>query len=300
MPGQTVLQLAFAGLCWGAMAVAAAACSRPIVVPASPLGRMIEVDPVRGTAWGIYPDLLRAYGARAGCVLVFPVMPRARAEVLLRNGEADLLLGAVKVSERDAWGEFMPMLNSEWVLISRGGGAAPRSVQALLDQRHIMFNAVRGFNAGPAYLDLLAGLERRGALEYVNDAQTIVRKMAAGRVDYTVMPSHTFAGALGEVAPQPALTVRYSRLEGLPPAVIGVYLAKTLAPADAAALRALLLQIRAADGLMIGLRRYFTPDEMASSYALAPTLTPAAAAAPAPAPTWTPPLVPPPSGQGVR
>ena len=271
------LALVAAGLCWCVMAVAR--CSRPIVAPASSLGKMVSVDAARGQAWGIYPDLLRDYGARTGCSFTFPVVPRARAEVLVQKGEADVLLGAVKVSQRDAWGTFVPMLGSDWVLISHAGAAPPRSIQALLDQPHIKFNAVRGFNAGPAYLEMLAGLERRGELEYVNDTQTIVRKMAAGRVDFTVMPSHTFAGALDELPPDQRIAVHYSRLDGLPPAVIGVYLSKEMPAADAAEVTSLLQQIRASNGLLAGLRRYFTPEQMASSYALP---APEAAAAPSP------------------
>ena len=272
------MPLLLAICCAGPCATAMANCSRPIVVPASSLGKIMMVDGARGQAWGIYPDLLRAYGVRAGCSFVFPVVPRARAEVLVQTGEADLLLSAVKVSHRDSWGNFVPMLGSEWVLVSHGNSAPPRSVQALLDLPRLKFNAVRGFNGGPSYLNLLAGLEARGELEYVNDAQTIIRKMAAGRVDYTVMASQTFAGTLDDMPPAQRIAVRYSRLDGLAPAVTGVYLSKAMPAADAAEVTALLQQIRAADGVLAGLRHYFTPDEMISSFLLlAPPAGPPAA-----------------------
>lgn len=249
---------------------AQAACSRPIVIPAGPLGRLITTDANGVIVGGIYPDLLRARGSRAGCEFVFTVVPRVRADLVMRQGDGDMLLEAVRSPDRDEWGNFVPMLGSAWVLIGIGSGTPPHSVQELLDAPNLKFNAVRGYNGGPAYLQMIAELERRGALEYVKDARTVVRKMQAGRAEYTVMASSTFLSALADEGGRASFGDRlhFSRLDGIPSVAIGVYLSKRLPAGDAAQLTTMLQAIRDSGDLMAALRQNFSPDEMRSIFTL--------------------------------
>ena len=248
---------------------AGAACSRPIVVPASSLGRMMTVNEASGEVGGVYPELLRERGRRAGCAFVFPVVPRARAEAMLRQGEADLMVGAVQVPERDRWGRYVPMIGTEWMLISVDADP-PRSTEELLARPGIRLNVVRSYNYGPAYLALLARLDKQGKLEYVKDPQTIARKMEIGRANYAYMPSNTFAGALEDAGLRESLgrRVHYTRLAGIPPSTSGVYISRQTAPDDAAQLAAMLEQLSRDGELLARTRKHFTPAEMSSSFPL--------------------------------
>jgi len=248
---------------------AGAACSRPIVVPASSLGKMMTVNQASGDVGGVYPELLRERGRRASCEFVFPVVPRARAEAMLRQGDADLLVGAVQVPERDQWGRYVPMIGTEWMLISTDPDP-PRSTDALLARPGIRLNVVRSFNYGPAYLALLARLDKQGKLEYVKDPQTIARKMEIGRADYAYMPSNTFAGTLEELGLRDSLgqRVHYTRLAGIPASTSGVYISRKTAPDDAAQLAAMLEHLSRDGELLARTRKLFTPAEMSSSFPL--------------------------------
>lgn len=248
---------------------AAAGCSRPIVVPASSLGRMMTVNVASGEVGGVYPELLRERGRKAGCEFVFPVVPRARAEAMLRHGEGDLMVGAVQVPERDLWGRYVPMIGTEWMLISTDP-EPPRSTDELLARPGIRLNVVRSYNYGPAYLALLARLDKQGKLEYVKDPQTIARKMDIGRADYAFMPSNTFAGTLDEMGLRATLGARvhYTRLAGIPPSTSGVYISGQTPPADAAQLALLLEQLSKDGELLARTRKFFTPAEMSSSFPL--------------------------------
>jgi polar amino acid transport system substrate-binding protein len=254
-------------ICYGS---AIAACSRPIVMPASPLGKMIVVKAGGTEVSGIYVDLLRERGKKAGCEFVFPVMPRARAEMMVATGNADMLIGAIKVPERDVSGYFVPIFGTEAMLISHRDEAPPKTVQQLLDKPDIRVNVVRGFNFGPTYLAMLARLNKLGKLEYVADVQTILRKMQAGRVDYTFMPSTTFAGAIEELGLRESFgqQIHYSRLSDIPAGVNGAYLSKRMTPGDVAQVEAVLAQIRRDGEILTRLRRLFTSDEMSSQFAL--------------------------------
>ncbi len=231
---------------------------------------MIIVDNVTGEVSGIYPEVLRAGGAGIGCEFVFPVMARARAEMMMPTGKADLLVGAVKSDKRAAWGDFVPMMGTEWMLISNRTDTPPATVQQLLDKPGIKLNAVRGFNYGPDYMAMLEKLERLGKLEYVKDAQTIVRKMQIGHADYAYMPSVTFAGEVAALGLTDSFgkTVHYTRLADIPASSTGVYMSRTLPKSDAAQIQALLMQIRANGDLLKRLQAIFTPEEMSSNYRL--------------------------------
>lgn len=250
-------------------ALSCAACSRTIVVPASALGKLMAVNAATQEVGGVYPALLRERGRRIGCSFVFPIVPRARAEAMMRQGDGDLFVGAIQVPERDAWGHYVPLLGTEWMLVSTMEDP-PRSVAELLALPGIRVNAVRSYNYGPAYQAMLAALDAAGKLEYVADAETVARKMQAGRADFAYMPSNTFAGALDEAGLRATLgqRVRYTRLAGLPASTNGVYVSRLLPAADVAQLTALLVQLRQ-DGTLIGrIRQEYTAADMVSLFPL--------------------------------
>src|SRR5471032_2517215 len=145
---------------------AQAKCSRPIVVPVSQMGKVMIVNPATNEVSGVYPELLRARGAAAGCEFVFRAMPRVRAEAAVREGGADLLVASPRSPQRDAWGDYVPMIGSEWVLITMRSDAPPSSVEELLARPGIRLNEVRSYNFGPAYMAMMANLERLDKVEY--------------------------------------------------------------------------------------------------------------------------------------
>jgi polar amino acid transport system substrate-binding protein len=255
---------------------AGAACSRTMIVPIFPLGKLMGVNDADGLASGIYPELLQKNAASIGCHFSFIAAPHARAELMLSTGAADILLGAIKDDNRDRWGRFIPMLDTEWMLITDRSGEPPRTVQALLERSDIRLNVVRGYKYGPAYQHMLTELEKLGRVEYVKDPVTVVRKMLAGRADYTFMATTTFAGALADLGLKQGYgpKVRYSHIRDLPATVNGVYLSKRLPASDQQQIVALLNQIRDHNELLLGLRKFFAPGDMQSLRPLSPQATP--------------------------
>lgn len=262
--------LAFALAALLGCGVAAAHCSRPIVVPVSTLGKTVTVDTKTGSVSGVYPELLRAYGKEAGCSFVFDPVPWARAEIMVRTGEGDLLASSMKVPEREAWGKFVPLVGSEWMLISLRSDAPPRTVAELLARRGARVNVVRSFKYGAVYQHMLDTLDRQGRLEYVTDPATVVRKLAAGRADYTFLPSFTFASVMkvAGLPPEVAARARYTRLEDMPKGVSGVYLSPALSPRDAAELTLMFEKIRVNNEVGKHLREGLNAAEASSIYPL--------------------------------
>lgn len=247
------------------LAGAHAACSRPIRVPAAPLGQTIVIGEDPTIISGIYPELLKRYGKKMGCEFIFVKVPWVRAEILVKTGAADMFLLAMRVPERDIWGRFVPLVTSHWTLITLRNDPSPTTVEGLLALPNIRFNAINGFKYGTKHQNMLDRLMQKGEMEYVVDPATIVRKMVAGRVDYVFLPSYTFAGALERTGLKNyASRAHYSFLSDIPPTVAGAYFSPYLAKNDSEQLFSLLSKMRDDGAILLEMKRIFSADKLIS------------------------------------
>jgi polar amino acid transport system substrate-binding protein len=170
---------------------AQAGCSRLIRVPLAPMGNSLVVAP-DGRLSGAFPVLLGKLESQ-GCRFAIEPMPRARAEMLFKKAGADLLMPASRTVERDAIAEFVPLTQTRPLLVQlqREELVAPRSVAELLDKTALRVVLVRGYDYGPAYRDLEAGLQQRGRLVLEASPLGVARALATGLADATVLnPGH--------------------------------------------------------------------------------------------------------------
>ena len=248
-------------------APAGAACSRTIVVPASPTGYSVIAS--GAAVSGAIPDMLRTLGARDGCTFAFPVMPRARmAYQFLQSGEADIMVPASRSAERDLQATFVPMMKWKVELIAlttRAIGA--RSVEALLADKQLRGVFVRSYVFGDAYNAMLRQLEAERRIYYANDLAGVARMLKAGRADFTVNVSALFLSTLASDAAMQADAALFAAqpLAGMPLTESGAYVSRrSLKPADQAALRALLAE-SAHGALWQQLQKYYPPALLKSA-----------------------------------
>jgi polar amino acid transport system substrate-binding protein len=216
-------------------ASAQAACSRPVKVAISPMGRNMMVD-ADGAVGGLVPDFLSLVAARTGCRFAFITVPRARALKLLELGDIDLLPGATRTAQRDQAGLFVPMYNSRAMLIALAGKLPPEIALAEVARRELTFGAIRGNNYGPEYMRLVAEAGSLPRLSLVPDPDTAARMLAAGRFDAVLAGPSVFA----EAAQRAGLAdkVAITAVGGMQPAQVGFYLNRRALPAaDQAQLR---------------------------------------------------------------
>jgi polar amino acid transport system substrate-binding protein len=242
--------------------LAAARCSRDIVVPFSPnSGRVFaEGNEVRG----IYPDLLRSVGPKAGCQFVISLVPRARQVAMFENGTADLLLPASRTAARDKQGIFVPMLNNRAMIISTNSNRPPiTSAKDLLDRRDLRVAVVRGFDYGEQYMQLVRELGKQGRVFSEVDANAVARLLQAGSADVTIMGPTVLAAAI-EREPRVAGLQERLRLEAIPELswkYSGAYISRrSLSAEDQAALRELLDKMAKSGAVMEGYQRAFSPE----------------------------------------
>lgn len=252
-----------------ASGAASAGCSRAIQAPVAAGGVSVIND--KGQVTGIYPDLLHGLGARNGCTFVFAPVPRARQVALFENGKADLLLPASRTPQRDRIGQFVPMVGHRALLISVDSGArrAPvASARELLARRELRVAVVRGFDYGEQYSAMTRELARQGRLFVEVDLTAVARLLQAGSADLTIMGPTLLITAIEKDARVAGLQdrLRYEAIPELAWQDSGVYISRlSLAPADQAALRALLDKAARSNAVLDGYRRYYKADTLAYS-----------------------------------
>ena len=252
----------------GAMgtALAGGQCSREISVPVSASGASVIVD--NGHVGGIYPDLMRALGAKTGCQFAFSVVPRARQVALFKAGLADVLLPASRTPARDKIGTFVPMISHRAMLISLAGSRTPiTSAQDLLERRELRVAVVRGFDYGERYTALLEELDKQGRLFVEVDIVAVARLLHAGSADLTIMGPTLMAGAIRRDARVRGLQdkLRIEPIPELPWHDSGAYISNALKPEDQGALRDMLEKAGRSNQVMEGYLRYFRADVLNDS-----------------------------------
>ena len=243
------------------------ACTRPITVPVTPLGVSVIVH--GDAVSGVFPEMLERLGAKAGCRFNWSVVPRIRAEMMFSEGRADLLVAATHSDARDRAGLFMPLVASRASLITREKGQAPlASMAQLLAARTLRVALVRGYDYGPAYLELSRQLADQHRLFLEPDAVSVARLLAGGMADATILPTTAVVGAIATDARVAGLQgqLRFEALDELPWSRGGIYISnKSLPATDRAALEQMLAEAARSGALYNTYLQYFKPAVLALS-----------------------------------
>lgn len=204
-----------------------AACERPVLVPAAPTGRMVQVE--GNEVGGALPELLREIGREIGCEFRFPVMPRARVhQEVIEQGRMDLLLPAGRNSQRDAVAQFVPLLREQVALVVHQSeqGSAPASLAELRDRSAWRGALVRAYAFNDEYVGLVEALRTQQRADLVTDPASAMRMLHAGRVQFSLLPPSSLQDADGQWRPG----LQLLPLAGLPAMEFGVYLSRKSLP----------------------------------------------------------------------
>ncbi|MBE9607916.1 transporter substrate-binding domain-containing protein [Chitinilyticum piscinae] len=246
-----------------------AACSRPIVVPSSPLGFSVQVQD--NTVSGVYPEALRTLGRKYGCQFVFPLVPRTRAEYMVLDAdEGDLLVSISRNASRDARGDFIKLTDVRPSLIFlKRKPVAARSLQDILSDPRLQGITVRGYSYGDEFNRFMDELKRQNRLSTANDLITLGKMLNADRGDFTIVAATLLVSALAESPETQALTgaLVYRPLADLPAVENGAYLSRKLSEADRQTLTRLLNELRTGGVLQTELERYYSRELIEATFA---------------------------------
>lgn len=178
---------------------AAAGCSRPIAVPATPVGRLVIVD--RDEVSGALPHLLREIGARADCEFTFRYVPRARAEHLAFNEQVgDLYMPAMRKPERDETHQYVTLFREGLAVVTPlPAPALPDRLADIESRPDLRGVFVRGFQLGPRYSAFVDRAVAEHRAYVVTDGPAMGRMLLAGRAAFTLI---SWVGGQGALEPQ--------------------------------------------------------------------------------------------------
>ncbi len=135
-----------------------------------------------GGAGGLYYELLNEAAGRLGWPLQYREVPSARALRMMEVGEADLMMGPLRLPERERYLVYcqVPLPVEDKAFYTRPGAAPVRS---LLDLRGLRIAVQRGKRYGAGF-DTDPHLLRHE----VGDYRAALEMVARGRVDVAVLP----------------------------------------------------------------------------------------------------------------
>lgn len=147
-----------------------------------PLGYASFVD-ASGQVRGFYPDLYRELARRSQCILLLEALPaeRARAIAPIRPSALRGPIGTLPAPKREQ--QFVPLAREPMELVLRADSGV-NSLDDALKQPRLVFGVIRGVTYGAQVDRLLASLPP-SRVDISVDAQTVYRKLEAGRVTAT-------------------------------------------------------------------------------------------------------------------
>jgi polar amino acid transport system substrate-binding protein len=216
-------------MCLAAVPAAHAHCNRAVQVPVSATGHSVLIESNRIS--GIYPDMLRALGAKEKCRFVLTAVPRARLEKLFETGKADMIVASTRSMRRDEFGIFIPMVRSRATLIALGDAERTpfKTTQDVQERKDTRLVLVRGYDYGSAYSALIDAMAKDNRLLMESDPSTVARLMKANPGDVTIMVPTIFYTAVQEDTRliDQLDRIRIEPLDDLPWGESGVYLSRT-------------------------------------------------------------------------
>jgi len=242
--------------------MAMGACSRPIMVPVAASGVAVSVED--GQVRGIYPDLMRSAGQKAGCEFQFSVVPRARQVAMFESGKADLLVPASPTTARDQLGVFISMISHRTMIVSVAGKQPPvTSLREVQERRDLRMAVVRGFDYGEPYSTLIKELNKQGRLFMEVDVRAVARLLHAGSADVTIMGPTLIASAIEH---EPRVTgllekLRFDAVPEMPWHPSGIYISRSsLTQEDQREVREILDKIARSGAVIEAYQRRFRPE----------------------------------------
>jgi polar amino acid transport system substrate-binding protein len=201
-----------------------ATCSRPILIAASPIGRAMMIAP-DGNISGTIRDVFDLVAKDTRCVFSYVSVPRARAFLLLKQGEVDIVSSATRSPERDAVARFVQVDSVSPMLISLNRKKLEiGTVEQLVDSAATLLT-IRGYDFGPTYRALLQHPKMQARVAETLAPDNAVAMLLAGRADALLMPPLVIVDAWERLGGDDGITVR--EIEGMATLPYGHYLSNS-------------------------------------------------------------------------
>lgn len=205
-------------------------CSKPILVAASSIGRSMMVSADQKVT-GITPEIFNTITRETGCVFEYVVVPRARAFLMLKRGEVDIVADATRSPDRDESAYFLEAGRIAPALVSlKTKRPSANTIKELLDGKATLIH-INGFYFGPEVDAIIDDPRMAGRVSRAPSPELAARMLLAGRADAVICHAITLLEAWDTWGNGEELVA--TQLDGMPTITFGTYMSTTrMSPSD--------------------------------------------------------------------
>ncbi len=227
-------------------------CSRPLTLGLHEHGLLYSSQ----TGEGIDKDVADEMARRSGCRISTALMPRARIWQLIESGALDFSLSGISNEARERFAAFAWYFSNKYYLLVRKDAA----VQKLADFQNnpaLKLGAIRSFRYGPLANRLVDQLEEQRRVSHASSLEPLYQVLLDNRVQAMIIEPFDDPALQSARIREQTVIVEFDD----PPVPHGLIMSrKALAPAQLAAWRALVDEMRADGTVQRIFEKYFKPE----------------------------------------
>lgn len=201
-----------------------AACSTTIDVAVREIGWTLVLNQ-DGRVEGVVPDVLNEASRMTGCPVNYLNVPLARAYLMLRYGQIDIIPAAIRNPERDEFATHVASTLTPVLLVSLRDSPVKINTFDKLSAARIRVDLLRGANYGPAYDAWRIAEGARGLVDEMTNYDVIVQRLSLGRSQAFISPLAAIAASVERHGMQDKLHMEV--LHELPATLTGFYFSKS-------------------------------------------------------------------------
>jgi polar amino acid transport system substrate-binding protein len=229
-------------------------CSRPLSLGLHEHGLLYTGQ----TGEGIDKDIADEMSRRSGCRLTLTVLPRARIWQLIESGALDFTLSGIANAQRDKFAAFAWYVANKYYLLVRRD-ADVHGVAEFHRKRRLKLGLIRSFRYGEQANAFVDALEAEERITYAGSLDPLYTILLDDGIQAMIIEPFDFPMIAGA-----QLKAQTAILEfGDAPVLHGLVMSrKSLAPAQQAAWRDVILSMRS-DGTMLRIFEKYFPADLA-------------------------------------
>ncbi|NRF66869.1 transporter substrate-binding domain-containing protein [Aquincola sp. S2] len=239
-------------LAWPAWGADPPDCSRPLSLALHEHGLLYSGQTGEGIDKDIADELIR----RSGCRFAVTVMPRARIWQLIESGALDFSLSGITNEARDKFAAFAWYFSNRYYLLARKD-AGVRSHADLVDNPKLLLGVIRSFRYSPTANRMVDRLDAQQRVSYASHLDPLFQVLLDNRVQAMIIEPFDYPVVSSGRLREETTILEFDD----PPVPHGLIMSKkSLPPAQQAAWRALVQEMRR-DGTMQRIfEKYFKPE----------------------------------------
>jgi len=246
------LGLGLSVLAAGAAAADRPDCTRPLSLALHEHGLLYSAE----TGEGIDKDIADELARRSGCKLIVSVLPRSRIWQLIEGGALDFSLSGIANPAREQFAGFAWYVSNKYYLLVRRDAGAATLAEFERDPQ-LRLGVIRSFRYSPGANRFVDALDAQGRVSHASGLEPLYQVLLDNRLQAMIIEPFDYPTIQREAIRARTRIVEFED----PPVPHGLIMSKkSLEPAQQAAWRAVIEEMRADGTVQRIFEKYFSAD----------------------------------------